>query len=33
VQEGLLREFARNGHAFHDVLMMVLLREEWQTRA
>ena len=29
VQEGLLREFARKGDAFHDVVMMALLREEW----
>ena len=29
VQEGLLREFARKGDAFHDVVMMALLRKEW----
>ena len=30
VQDGLLREFARKGDAFHDVvMMMVLLRKEW----
>jgi hypothetical protein len=29
VQEGLLRDFARKGDAFHDVLMMALLRKEW----
>jgi hypothetical protein len=29
VQEGLLREFARKGDAFEDVVMMALLREEW----
>jgi hypothetical protein len=29
VQEGLLREFARKGDAFHDVAMMALLRKEW----
>jgi hypothetical protein len=28
-QEGLLREFARKGAAFHDVVMMALLRKEW----
>jgi hypothetical protein len=27
--EGLLREFARKGNAFHDVIMMALLRKEW----
>ena len=29
VREGLLREFARKGDAFRDVVMMVLLRKEW----
>jgi RimJ/RimL family protein N-acetyltransferase len=29
VQEGLLREFARKGDAFHDVKMMALLWKEW----
>ena len=29
MQKGLLREFARKGDAFHDVLMMALLRKEW----
>ena len=29
VQEGLLRESARKGDAFHDVVMMALLRKEW----
>jgi len=29
VQEGRLHEFARKGDAFHDVVMMALLREEW----
>jgi len=29
VQEGLLRECARKGDAFHDVVMMALLRKEW----
>ncbi len=29
MQEGLLREFARKGDAFHDVVMMTLLRKEW----
>ena len=29
VQEGLLREFARKGNAFQDVVMMALLRKEW----
>ena len=29
VQEGLLREFARKGDAFYDVVMMALLRKEW----
>ena len=29
VQEGLQREFARKGDAFHDVVMMALLRKEW----
>ena len=29
VQEGLLREFARKGDAFRDVVMMALLRKEW----
>jgi hypothetical protein len=29
VQEGLLREFARKGDAFHDVVMVALLRKEW----
>ena len=29
VQEGLLRELARKGDAFHDVVMMALLRKEW----
>jgi hypothetical protein len=29
VPEGLLREFARKGDAFHDVVMMALLRKEW----
>jgi len=29
VQEGLLREFARKGDAFHDVVMMALLRKGW----
>ena len=27
MQEGLLREFARKGDAFHDVVMMALLRK------
>ena len=27
--EGLLREFARKGDAFHDVVMMALLRKQW----
>jgi hypothetical protein len=26
---GLLREFARKGDAFHDVVMMALPRKEW----
>jgi hypothetical protein len=29
VQEGLLREFARQGDAFHDIVMMALLGKEW----
>jgi RimJ/RimL family protein N-acetyltransferase len=29
VQEGLLREFARKGDAFHDMVMMALLRKDW----
>jgi hypothetical protein len=29
VQEGLLRESARKGDAFDDVVMMALLRKEW----
>ena len=29
VQERLLREFARKGDAFYDVVMMALLRKEW----
>ncbi len=29
VQEGLLRESARKGDAFHDVVMLALLRKEW----
>jgi hypothetical protein len=29
VQEGLSREFARTGDAFHDVVMTALLRKEW----
>ena len=29
VQERLLREFARKGDAFHDAVMMALLRKEW----
>ena len=29
VQEGLLRELARKGEAFHDVVMMALPRKEW----
>ena len=29
VQEGLLREFARKGDAFRDVVIMALLRKEW----
>ena len=29
VQEGLLREFARKGDAFHDEVMMALLPKEW----
>ena len=29
VQEGLLPEFARKDDAFHDVVMMALLRKEW----
>ena len=29
VQEGLLREFARKGDAFHDVVLRALLRKEW----
>ncbi len=29
MQEGLLREFARKGDAFHDVMMMALLRKKW----
>ena len=29
VQEGLLREFACKRDAFHDVVMMALLRKEW----
>ncbi len=28
MQEGLLREFAREGDAFHDVVVMALLRKE-----
>ena len=27
--EGLPRKFARKGDAFHDVVMMALLRKEW----
>ena len=27
---GVLREFARKGDAFHDVVMMALLRKEWR---
>ncbi len=27
--EGLPREFARKGDAFHDVVMLALLRKEW----
>ena len=29
VPEGLLRQLARKGDAFHDVVMMALLRKEW----
>jgi hypothetical protein len=29
VPEGLLRQFAPKGDAFHDLVMMVLLRKEW----
>ena len=29
MQEGLLRESARKGDAFNDVVMMALLRKEW----
>ena len=29
VQEGLLRQFAREGAAFHDEVMMALLGKEW----
>jgi hypothetical protein len=29
VQQGLLRESARKGDAFHDVVMMALLLKEW----
>jgi hypothetical protein len=29
VQEGLLREFARKGDAFRDMVMIALLRKEW----
>jgi hypothetical protein len=29
VRGGLLRESARKGDAFHDVVMMALLRKEW----
>jgi hypothetical protein len=29
VQEGLPREFARKGDAFHDIVIMALLRKEW----
>jgi len=29
VQERLLRQFARKGDAFHDVVRMALLRKEW----
>ena len=29
VQEGLLRESARKGDAFHDVVMMAMLRKVW----
>ena len=29
VQEGLLRESARKGDAFHEVVMVALLRKEW----
>ncbi len=28
-QEGLLRQSARQGDAFHDVVPMALLRNEW----
>ena len=29
VREGLRREFARKGDAFHNTVMMALLRKEW----
>ena len=29
VPEGLLREFTRKGDAFHDVVMIVLVRKKW----
>ena len=29
VQERLPREFARKGDAFHDLVMMALLRKKW----
>lgn len=32
VEEGLLREVARWGEAQHDLLMLSLLRREWQAR-
>jgi ribosomal-protein-alanine N-acetyltransferase len=32
VEEGLLREVARWGDAQHDLLMLSLLRRDWQTR-
>ena len=31
VQEGLLREFARKGDAFDDVVLMALLQKEWHS--
>jgi hypothetical protein len=29
VQAGPLREFARKGDAFHELVMLALLRKEW----